>query len=74
MNETDFNKLSSEEQRHLSSEYRKTAHAEEVIFFNDENARSLTREEVKEKLLKKRDELLKEIREVEEKNNNPRKI
>lgn len=76
MNKEEFDKLRPEEQRHLLSEYRKTAHAGELIFFDDENAHSLTTEETKQKLLKERDELLKQIyiEQHEEKNNNSRKI
>ena len=58
MTQGEFNKLSKEEQRHLSSEFRKTVHDGEIVFLNDKNAKSLTPQEAKEQLLKQRDELL----------------
>jgi len=58
MNEEEFNKLSKEEQMHLSSEFRKTVHDGEIVFVDDENTKNLTTQEVREQLLKKRNELL----------------
>lgn len=58
MNEEEFNRLSKEEQRHLSSEYRKTVHDGEIVFLEEKDAKSLTKQEAREQLLKKRNELL----------------
>lgn len=58
MNEEKFNSLSKEEQVRLSSEFRKTVHDGEIVFVDDENAKSLTPQEAKEQLLKQRNELL----------------
>lgn len=58
MNEEKFSSLSKEEQMRLSSDFRKTVHDGEIIFVDDENAKSLTPQEAKEELLKQRDELL----------------
>ncbi len=58
MNEEKFNSLSKEEQVRLSSDFRKTVHDGEIVFVDDENAKSLTPQETKEQLLKKRNELL----------------
>ena len=56
--EKKYNELSEEEQRHVSSEFRKTAHDGEFVFSDDKNARSLTPQEAKEELIKKRNALL----------------
>lgn len=58
MNEEKFNSLSKEEQMRLSSDFRKTVHDGEIVFVDDENAKSLTPQEAKVQLLKQRNELL----------------
>jgi len=58
MNEKKNNSLSKEEQLHFYSEFRKTVHDGEIVFVDDENAKSLTPQEAKEQLLKQRNELL----------------
>ncbi len=64
MTEEKFKKLPIEEQRHLSSEYRKTVHDGEIVFEDDPTARSLTPEEADEKLQKKMEEALAALREA----------
>ena len=64
MTEEKFKKLPIEEQMHLSSEYRKTVHDGEIVFEDNPTARSLTPEEVHEKLQKEMEETLAVIREA----------
>lgn len=61
MNKEEYDKLSKEEQMRLSSDFRKTVHDGEIVFIDDENAKSLTPQEAKEQLLKQRNELLKSL-------------
>ena len=57
----DTKNLNLEEQRHLFSEFRTTVHEGEIVFAEGENPYSLTQEEVKQKLIVQRDELLKQL-------------
>ena len=74
MNKEEFYKLSEEEQRRLSSEFRKTVHEGEIVFIYDEDSKSLTPEEVREKLIKQRNELLDSLGFSKNNNFNNKKI
>lgn len=74
MNKENFDNFSKEEQIKLSSDFRKTVHDGEILFENDKSTKSLTPEEVKEKLLYRRNELLKTLGYVIPNNDNSEEI
>ena len=58
MDKVKFYNLSEGEQKDYSSRFRKTVHDGEIVFLNDDSAKSLTPEEVKRLLIKQRNDLL----------------
>ena len=61
LNEKKFRTLSQEEQNHISSDYRKTVHEGEIVFVDEKSAKAMTPQEIEQKLLRERDELLKTL-------------